>query len=298
VTNIRELVYLNFKNWSPSGRTIDKSHKNIKQFNLHIESLTLAHLQARIDIIYIAFLTSMNNIKKIIGFSSIAGIFLIALALAILFATTTNSVMAQSLTTDASNAIGNISAPQPANQTAERGENVSIALNKTANQTASEVVQNMSNAVGNANKSSNQTVTAPASNATGAMNKTGPSKNRSNLSGNTSLIGSAQQLNNVLGNNSQILANNTSIGNFNMSLGQKMSAESNATRNQTGNMSGAVNNVTQSANSTMSAVGKNLTDASGSLLNKTGEVAKKIIGGAADVVGNITGEIKKGIEAK
>ena len=32
-----------------------------------------------------------------------------------------------------------------------------------------------------------------------------------------------------------------------MSLGQKMSAESNATRNQTGNMSGAVNNVTQSA---------------------------------------------------
>ena len=63
----------------------------------------------------------MNNIKKIIGFSSVAGIFLIALALSILFATTTNSVMAQSLTTNASNAIGNVSAPQPANQTAERG---------------------------------------------------------------------------------------------------------------------------------------------------------------------------------
>ena len=68
-----------------------------------------------------------------------------------------------------------------------------------------------------------------------------------------------------------------------MSMGEKMSAESNATRNQTGNVSGTVNNVTQSANSTMSAVGKNLTDAGGSLLNKTSEVAKKIIGGAYEI---------------
>ena len=48
----------------------------------------------------------------------------------------------------------------------------------------------------------------------------------------------------------------------------------------------------------MSAVGKNLTDAGGLLLNKTGEVAKKVIGGAADVIGNITGEIKQGVGAK
>jgi hypothetical protein len=48
----------------------------------------------------------------------------------------------------------------------------------------------------------------------------------------------------------------------------------------------------------MSAVRKNLTDARGSLLNKTGEVAKKIIGGAADVLGNIIGEMKQGVEAK
>ena len=59
-----------------------------------------------------------------------------------------------------------------------------------------------------------------------------------------------------------------------------------------------MDNATQSANSTMSAVGKNLTDSGGSLLNKTGEVAKKIVGGAADVLGNITGEIKQGIGAK
>ena len=83
-----------------------------------------------------------------------------------------------------------------------------------------------------------------------------------------------------------------------MSLGEKMSAESNATRNQTGNISGTMNNVTQQASSTMSAVGKYLTDVGGSLLNKTGEVAKKIIGGAAYVIGNITGEIKQGIGAK
>jgi hypothetical protein len=103
---------------------------------------------------------------------------------------------------------------------------------------------------------------------------------------------------NILSNNSETLANNTSIGNSNMSLAQKMSAESKATRNQTRNMSGTMNYVTQSANSTMSAVGKNLTDAGGSLLNKTGEVAKKLVGGAADVLGNITGEIKQGIGAK
>ena len=83
-----------------------------------------------------------------------------------------------------------------------------------------------------------------------------------------------------------------------MSLAEKMSAESNATRNQTGNISGAMDNVTQTANSTMSAVGKNLTDSGGSLLNKTGEVGKKIVGGAADVIGNITGENKQGIGAQ
>jgi len=33
-------------------------------------------------------------------------------------------------------------------------------------------------------------------------------------------------------------------------------------------------------------------------LISTGEVAKKIIGGAADVIGNITGEIKQGVGAK
>jgi hypothetical protein len=156
---------------------------------------------SRTDIIYIVFLTSMKNIKAITGVSSVAGIFIIAVAFSILLSVaTTTGVTAQNLTANVSNAIGNVSAPQPANQTAERGENVSLALIKTLNQT-SEVGQNMSNTVGNASKSSNQTITTRGNNA-GSMNSTGTSNNSSNLSGNTSLVGSAQQLSSVLGNNS------------------------------------------------------------------------------------------------
>ena len=53
-------------------------------------------------------------------------------------------------------------------------------------------------------------------------------------SGNTSSqsIGSAQELSQVLRNNSEIKVNNISIGNPNASLAEKMSAESNTTTNQ------------------------------------------------------------------
>jgi hypothetical protein len=52
-------------------------------------------LQTGIDIIYIAFLTLMNNIKEIRGFISVAGIFLIALAFSILLVeSTTRGVIA------------------------------------------------------------------------------------------------------------------------------------------------------------------------------------------------------------
>ena len=84
----------------------------------------------------------MNNIKKIIGFSSVAGISLIALVFSnLLNATTTNSVMAQNLTTNASNAVGNMST--------------------SINQTGAEMANNVSNSMGNASKTSNQTMTAP-----------------------------------------------------------------------------------------------------------------------------------------
>ena len=93
----------------------------------------------------------MNDIKKITGFSLLAGIFLIALAFSILlFATTTRGVMAQNLTTNASKAVENMTA--------------------TANQTRTEVAKNVSNSAGNASKSANQTMTALGNNASGAMN--------------------------------------------------------------------------------------------------------------------------------
>ena len=46
-------------------------------------------------------------------------------------------------------------------------------------------------------------------------------------------------------------------------------------------------------NATVSEVGKNASTEGSSLLNQTKEVGKKIIGGVADVLGNISGEMKK-----
>lgn len=52
-------------------------------------------------------------------------------------------------------------------------------------------------------------------------------------------------------------------------------------------------NASTSMNQTASELGKN--DTLENVLNKTGEVGKKILGGAADVVSNISEEIKEGI---
>jgi len=60
--------------------------------------------------------------------------------------------------------------------------------------------------------------------------------------------------------------------------------------------SGAMNvmgNATASMNQTASELGKN--DTLENVLNKTGEFGKKILGGAADVVSNISEEVKEGI---
>jgi uncharacterized membrane protein len=57
--------------------------------------------------------------------------------------------------------------------------------------------------------------------------------------------------------------------------------------------SGALNKTGEAVNATVSEVGKNASTAGSSLLNQTEEAGKKIIGGAADVLGNISGEMKK-----
>ena len=64
------------------------------------------------------------------------------------------------------------------------------------------------------------------------------------------------------------------------------------------NATDAVGNAVNSANQTVTELGKNASNTSETLLNQTGEVAKKIIGGAATVLGNISGEIKEGVGAK
>ena len=60
----------------------------------------------------------------------------------------------------------------------------------------------------------------------------------------------------------------------------------------------ALNNAGASANTTMFELGKNGSNTGETLLNQTGEVAKKIVGGAANVLSNISGEIKQRIVDK
>ena len=62
------------------------------------------------------------------------------------------------------------------------------------------------------------------------------------------------------------------------------------------NASNAVSSAINSENQSATDLGKNASSTGETLLNQT--VAKKIIGGAATVLGNISGEIKEGIGAK
>ena len=80
-------------------------------------------------------------------------------------------------------------------------------------------------------------------------------------------VGSSQQLTQSLGNNSEILANNTPIGNPNASMAEKAAMESNATNNQimqtgneTGNQSG---NQSNPISGLLEGIGKLLGNATG-----------------------------------
>jgi len=67
-------------------------------------------------------------------------------------------------------------------------------------------------------------------------------------------------------------------------------------QNLTTNASSMMGNASANVNKTASELAKN--DTLGNVLNKTGEVGKKILGGAADVVSNISEEVKQGIGQK
>ena len=64
------------------------------------------------------------------------------------------------------------------------------------------------------------------------------------------------------------------------------------------NASKAIGNATGMANQTLSGAGKNATGTGQNLLNQVGEVGKKVGVGAANVLSNISGELKKGLEGK
>src|SRR6185437_8992441 len=89
-------------------------------------------------------------------------------------------------------------------------------------------------------------------------------------------------------------------------LGQNMSnavgnagQAANQTMSELGtNASNAMNKTGEAVNATANELGKNASDMSSTILNKTGDVAKKIISGAATVLGNISGEIKEGVGSK
>jgi hypothetical protein len=110
------------------------------------------------------------------------------------------------------------------------------------------------------------------------------SKNASNAIGNASA--SANQTASELGQNVS-----NAVGNAGQAANQTMSELGTNTSN-------AMNNTGEAVNATANELGKNASDMGSTILNKTGDVAKKIIGGAATVLGNISGEIKEGVGAK
>jgi hypothetical protein len=105
------------------------------------------------------------------------------------------------------------------------------------------------------------------------------SKNASNAIGNASA--SVNQTASTVGQNMS-----TTVGNAGQAANQTMSELGT-------NASNAMNKTGEAVNATANELGKNASDMGSTILNKTGEVAKKIIGGAASVLGNISGEMKK-----
>ena len=108
--------------------------------------------------------------------------------------------------------------------------------------------------------------------------------NASNTAGNVSA--SVNQTSAEVGKNMSNAAGNAS-------------KSANATLSEAGkNISNSMNKTGESVNNTLNEVGKNASQVGSAILNNTGEVGQKIVGGAANVLGNISGQIKKGLEGK
>jgi septal ring factor EnvC (AmiA/AmiB activator) len=91
------------------------------------------------DIIYIAFLTSMNDIKKITGFSLIAGMLLLT-ALATSIVSNTRIAFAQNTTTEINETAAKL------NETASKLMQTAAQLNQTAAESANKTSANQTSA--------------------------------------------------------------------------------------------------------------------------------------------------------
>jgi hypothetical protein len=59
-----------------------------------------------------------------------------------------------------------------------------------------------------------------------------------------------------------------------------------------------MNKASEEVSSTINQLGQNMSDVGSEILNETEETAKNVGLGAADVLSNISGEIKEGISGK
>lgn len=101
---------------------------------------------------------------------------------------------------------------------------------------------------------------------------------------------------NVTTNASNAVENMTAAANQTASeLGQKASSVLNNAGDKVGSVLGELK---QNMSDVGTGLGQNMSDVGTEILNKTGEAAKKAGTGAADVLSNISGEIKEGINGK
>jgi len=108
-------------------------------------------------------------------------------------------------------------------------------------------------------------------------------------------IGTASELENLTGDNTPMMQNNTDMSNT--SLAEGLQAEQNTTEmtmNQTGEGAQAVMNETGEAlsNASKSGVAANASQAGQSIANKTGEAATTVVNETGDILSNITEGLK------
>jgi hypothetical protein len=109
-----------------------------------IDSQKYTNIQNRIDIIHIVFLSWMNNIKKITGFSLVAGMFLIA-ALATFSLGNNRTAFAQNTSTAMNQTAAEMNqtaAQNMSNQTASQMNQTASQMNQTAAESANKTSTN------------------------------------------------------------------------------------------------------------------------------------------------------------